>query len=59
MLGSGARLFPIGPDWTPLTFDMSSFAGSDDAIFAIDVGGDTATVWVDDASLARIPPGAP
>ena len=59
LLGSGAHVFGIGPDWTSLSFDMSSFLGSDDAIFAIEVGGDTATVWVDDASLARIPPGAP
>ena len=59
LLGNGVHLFGIGPEWTPLSFEMSSFAGSDDAIFAIEVGGDTATVWVDDASLARIPPGAP
>ena len=59
MLGDGVRVIGIGPEWTLLSFNMTSFAGSDNAIFAIEVGGDTATVWVDDASLARIPPGAP
>lgn len=59
LLGDGVRNFTIGPNWTSLSFDMSSFGGSDGAIFAIEVGGDAATVWVDDASLARIPPGAP
>lgn len=58
-LGDGTNLFTIGPDWAPLTFDASSFLGSDSAVFAIEVGQGGEPVWVDDTSIVRIPPGTP
>ena len=58
-LGNGTNLFTIGPDWTLLTFDFSSLLGDPAAVFAIELGGGGETVWVDDASIVRIPPGAP
>ena len=53
----GSRNFQIGAGWTVETFDFSSFIGSDFAVFSIDVGESAQPVWVDDVSLARIPPG--
>jgi hypothetical protein len=58
-LGNGTNLFTIGPDWTLLTFEFSSLLGDPAAVFAIELGGGGETVWVDDASIVRIPPGAP
>ena len=49
----------IGPEWSVQSFPMTSFGATDEAIFAVEVGGDSTTVWIDDASIARIPPGAP
>jgi hypothetical protein len=58
-LGNGTNLFTIGPDWVPLAFDFSSILGDTEAVFAIELGQGAETVWVDDASIVRIPPGAP
>jgi hypothetical protein len=58
-LGNGTNLFTIGPDWAPLTFDVSSILGSDSAVLAIEVGQGGEPVWVDDTSIVRIPPGSP
>ena len=55
-LGTGQNVAPIGPNWSVVTFQMTSIIPSDDAIIAIDVGGSPVTVWVDDVSVARINP---
>ena len=52
-----SRLFAIGAPWTVESFDFSSFVGSGAAVFAVDVGRSDRSVWIDDVSLARIPPG--
>ena len=52
-----SRLVAIGAPWTVESFDFSSFVGSGAAVFAVDVGRSDRSVWIDDVSLARIPPG--
>jgi hypothetical protein len=58
-LGNGSMVLSIGPAWQVQSFDMSSIVPSTNAVVAIDMGGTGETVWLDDVSVARIPPGTP
>jgi hypothetical protein len=58
-LGDGSQEFQIGTSWGLYYLDMSSFLSTDNAYIAIDMGGTGETVWLDDVSVARIPPGTP
>jgi hypothetical protein len=58
-LGDGVAYESILPEWTVASFPMTSFGATDGAILAFDLGGDATTVWIDDVSFSRIPPGAP
>lgn len=59
LLGNGSNVVQVGTTWAPYTFPMTSFAPDSNASIAIDVGGNGGSVWIDDVSVARIPPNAP
>lgn len=51
------HVFTIGSQWTVETYPVTSLIGSSSAVFSVDVGRSALTVWVDDVSLSRVPPG--
>ena len=59
LLGNGSNVVQVGTAWATYTFPMTSFAPDANASIAIDVGGNGGSVWLDDVSVARIPPNAP
>ena len=59
LLGNGSDVVQVGTAWATSTFAMTSFAPASNASIAIDVGGNGGSVWLDDVSVARIPPNAP
>ena len=54
VLGNGSAVYAIGPEWSVLSFPMSSIVPTDAGMIAIDVGGSGETVWLDDVSFSRV-----
>ncbi len=52
-----SKIFTIGPAWSVQTYPFTTFVSSDAAVFSVDVGRSDLSVWVDDVSVSRIPPG--
>lgn len=47
-----ARILPVGPSWTSLSFSFDVLVDDSNAVLGIDLGRSTATTWIDAVGLS-------
>lgn len=50
-----SRVFPVGPSWTVIAFDVTQLVSDADVQLGLDLGRSDATVWFDNVIVAESP----